>query len=71
MDVIASEAKQSLLFHNEIATACKAGLAMTAPQIAGDETVGGFERIVDSGCRRRFRKGQLRLMVSTRREEYS
>jgi hypothetical protein len=36
MDVIASEAKQSLPFHNEIATACKAGLAMTTPQIAGD-----------------------------------
>jgi len=39
MDVIASEAKQSLPFHNEIATACKAGLAMTTPQIASDRAL--------------------------------
>jgi hypothetical protein len=36
MDVIASEAKQSLLFNREIATAYKAGLAMTTPEIACD-----------------------------------
>jgi hypothetical protein len=31
LDVIASEAKQSLRFKTEIATACFAGLAMTNP----------------------------------------
>jgi hypothetical protein len=35
--VIASEAKQSLRFKYEIATACFAGLAMTSPQIMRDE----------------------------------
>jgi hypothetical protein len=40
MDVIASEAKQSLPFHNEIAPACNAGLAMTISQITGDRALG-------------------------------
>jgi len=43
MDVIASEAKQSLPFYNEIATACKAGLAMTTPQIASDRALFRFQ----------------------------
>jgi hypothetical protein len=40
MGVIASEAKQSLHFKHEIATACYAGLAMTIPQIMYDEALG-------------------------------
>jgi hypothetical protein len=39
MGVIASEAKQSLHFKHEIATACYAGLAMTNPQIMCDEVL--------------------------------
>jgi hypothetical protein len=45
MDVIASEAKQSLRFHNEIATACKAGLAMTIPQITSDRTAVSWDEV--------------------------
>jgi len=45
MDVIASEAKQSLRFHNEIATACKAGLAMTIPQITSDRTAVSWDKV--------------------------
>ena len=61
MDVIASEAKQSLVFHSGIATACKAGLAMTTPQIAGDGTVGSCLVTRDSGHERR-----KTAMLSTR-----
>jgi hypothetical protein len=39
MGVIASEAKQSLPFPNEIAAACKAGLAMRTPQIASNRAL--------------------------------
>jgi hypothetical protein len=47
MDVIASGAKQSLLFRNEIAAACKAGLAMTTSQIACDRALWRlFTRII-------------------------
>jgi hypothetical protein len=38
-------AKQSLLFRNKIATACKAGLAMTTAQIACDKAI-GFHRMI-------------------------
>jgi len=52
MGVIASEAKQSLPFRNEIATACKAGLAMTTPQIDSKTALLG---------QRRFEFRQFRL----------
>jgi hypothetical protein len=39
MDVIASEAKQSIHFKHEIATATLGGLAMTIPQIICDGAV--------------------------------